>query len=158
YQIDSLVADAPDSLLRFLWPWKAQLSIRIAYGMTQIERGNAWFEYSMFFRDRFRTSFSIAFSEVATHNRFVLDRGGKGFNRTAPIIQLTQTAAEADCLGLLGLLNSSTAGFWQRQVCHGKGGGGIGGGIKTESWERFFAFNGTKVGGFPLASAPPLEL
>lgn len=34
----------------FLWPWKAQLSSRVAYGHSQIERGLHWWEYSMFFR------------------------------------------------------------------------------------------------------------
>ena len=32
-------------------------------------------------RDRLRIPLSIAFGEVATHNQFVLDRGGKVFNR-----------------------------------------------------------------------------
>ena len=63
---------------------------------------------------------------VATHNHFVLDRGGKVFNRTAPIIKLAADATEDDHLALLGLLNSSTACFWMKQVFHNKGGGGIG--------------------------------
>ena len=77
---------------RVLWPWKAQLSIRVAYGQTQLERGQAWFEYSMFFRERFRRPLSVVFGEVATHNHFVLDRGGKVFNRTAPVIKLPASA------------------------------------------------------------------
>ena len=35
-----------------------------------------------------RTPLSITFGEVATHNHFVLDRGGKVFKRTAPVIKL----------------------------------------------------------------------
>ena len=42
----------------------------------------------MFFRDRFRTPLSIAFAFVATHNHFVLDRGGKVFKQSAPVIKL----------------------------------------------------------------------
>ncbi len=55
---------------------------------------------------------------VATHNHFVLDRGGKVFNSTAPVIKLPPEATEDDHLALLGLLNSSTACFWMKQVCH----------------------------------------
>jgi hypothetical protein len=51
----------------------------------------------------------------------VLDRGGKVFNRTAPVIKLPAEASEDDHLALLGLLNSSTACFWMKQVCHNKG-------------------------------------
>ena len=34
----------------------------------------------MFFADELRTPLSIVFAFVATHNHFVLDRGGKVFN------------------------------------------------------------------------------
>ena len=56
---------------------------------------------------KLRTPLSIAFAFVATHNHFVLDRGGKVFNRSAPIIKLPADATEDDHLALLGLLNSS---------------------------------------------------
>ena len=69
---------------------------------------------------------SIAFAEVATHNHFVLDRGGKVFKQTAPVIKLPEGASEDDHLALLGVLNSSTACFWLKQVCHDKGGSGVG--------------------------------
>ncbi len=73
------------------------------------------------------------------------------FNRTAPVIKLPAGASEDEYLGLLGLLNSSTACFWLRQVCHSKGNGGIGGGIAAEAWEKFLQINGTRLEGFPLA-------
>jgi hypothetical protein len=53
---------------------------------------------------------------VATHNHFVLDRGGKVFKQTAPIVKLAEGATEEDHLALLGYLNSSTACFWMKQV------------------------------------------
>ena len=52
----------------------------------------------------------------------------------------------------------STACFWLRQVCHDKGGGGIGGGIATETWEHFFVFNATNLEKFPLPSDDSTEL
>lgn len=156
YDPESLEAVVREPVLRFLWPWRAQLSSRIAYGLTQIQRGLAWHEYSMFFRDRFRTPLSIAFAEVATHNHFVLDRGGKVFKQTAPVIKLPPGSSEDDHLGLLGLLNSSTACFWLQQVCHNKGGPG-GAHSKDEKWHDFYAFNGAKVEQVPLPEERPLN-
>ena len=78
--------------------------------------------------------------------------------RTAPVIKLPAGTTEGDHLGLLGLLNSSTACFWMKQLFYNRGGGGIGGGLAAEEWEQFYEFDGTKLRGFPLASAPPLEI
>src|SRR6185295_16841329 len=64
----------------------------------------------------YSTSLTVTFAFVATHNHFVLDRGGKVFNRSAPVIKLPPGASEDDHLSLLGLLNSSTSCFWMKQV------------------------------------------
>ena len=111
----------------------------------------------MFFADRYRRPLSIAFAFVATHNHFVLDRGGKVFNRTAPVIKLPEGTSEDDHLALLGVLNSSTACFWLKQVSQNKGNGGIGGGIGDEAWEPRYEFTGTKLQEFPLPGVLPLE-
>ena len=52
---------------------------------------------------------------------------------TAPVIKLPETATEDDHLALLGVLNSSTACFWLKQVSHNKGNGGVGGASPTRS-------------------------
>jgi hypothetical protein len=70
---------------------------------------------------------------VATHNHFVLDRGGKVFNRSAPVIKLPEGATEDDHLALLGVINSSTACFWLRQVSQGKAGSGLDGVCRTRN-------------------------
>src|SRR5690606_12062920 len=95
---------------------------------------------------------------VATHNHFVLDRGGKVFNRSAPVIKLREGASEEEHLRLLGLLNSSTAGFWIRQVSHDKGRPGADVAGADEPWEHRFEFTGTKLEEFPLPSECPSEL
>jgi hypothetical protein len=95
---------------------------------------------------------------VATHNHFVLDRGGKVFKQSAPVIKLPEGATEDDHLRLLGVLNSSTACFWLKQVCHDKGNGGYGGGIADQEWERFFELTGTNLERFPLPAELPLDL
>jgi hypothetical protein len=150
-----LVSTASLETEKYLWPWKAQLSIRVAYGLSQIERGLKWFEYSMFFSNRFQTPLTIAFAAVATHNHFVLDRGGKVFKQSAPIIKLRREAGESDHLELLGLLNSSTACFWMKQCFQTKGSSGIGRGIYDERWEIFYDHSATGLQQFPIPEEKP---
>ena len=40
-----------------------------------------WYEYLVTYASKLRTPLSIAFAFVATHNHFVLDRGGKVFKQ-----------------------------------------------------------------------------
>ena len=75
-------AEADDRTVRLLWRLRRQLSERVAYGKTQLERGLQWWEYSMFFSKRFRIPLSLVFAYIGTHNHFVLDRGGKVFDTT----------------------------------------------------------------------------
>ncbi|MFI6208896.1 BREX-2 system adenine-specific DNA-methyltransferase PglX [Streptomyces sp. NPDC051041] len=155
YRETDLEADAPPSVERMLWPARIYLRRRIAFGKTQLERGLRWYEYSMFFRRRYKASFSIAFPFVSTHNHFVLNRDRQVFIRTAPVIKLREGASEEAHLWLLGILNSSTAGFWLKQVSHDKGIRGEGGGFTSDDWERFFEFTGTKLQEFPLPAEHP---
>lgn len=157
YCEQTLEPETDPAVVQLLWPMRRILRERIAYGHSQVERGLPWFAYSMFFDKRYRTPMSITFAEVATHNHFVLDRGGKVFKQTAPVIKLPAGATEDDHLGLLGVLNSSVACFWLRQVCHDKGNGGYGGGIADQEWERFFQLAGTRLREFPLPLALPVE-
>ena len=143
---------------RYLWIARTCLANnRMFGGKTKVECGLKWYEYGRLTSEKLRTPLSIVFAFVATHNHFVLDRGGKVFKQSAPVIKLPVSASEEDHLGLLGLLNSSTSAAWLRQVCHDKGGGGIGGGIAAEAWERFFEYTGTKLLEFPLTTERPLE-
>ena len=118
YDESSLEAIESDAMTRFLWRYRTQLSHRVAYGDSQIERGLKWYEYSMFFRGRFSIPLSITFAFVATHNHFVLDRGGRVFKQSAPVIKLSVGATETEHLSLIGVLNSSLACFWMKQSFH----------------------------------------
>ncbi len=142
---------------KHLWRLRRTLETQLDFQQTKAERGLRWFDHSMFFAKRFRTPLSIAFAFVATHNHFVLDRGGKVFNRSAPVTKLPEGASEDDHLALLGVLNSSTACFWLKQNSHNKGNGGIGGGIGDEDWEPRYEFTGTTLKDFPLPSTLPLH-
>ena len=106
---------------RVLWQYRPQLWLRQGKGFkTKRDAGGEFYEYSMFYPDRHFGKYRIAFAFVATHNHFVLDRGDKVFNRSAPIIKLPEKATEEDHLALLAYLNSSTACFWMKQVFYPK--------------------------------------
>ena len=66
------------------------------------------------------------------------------------MIKLSPGASEDDHLALLGLLNSSTACFWMKQVFYNKGAGGVNEGFKQEEWEQFREFAGTGLNKFPV--------
>ncbi|WP_300443199.1 BREX-2 system adenine-specific DNA-methyltransferase PglX [Zoogloea sp.] len=148
-----------DSSLRWMWPCRTTLWARSVFGgKTYREAGRPWWDYHQFPKDRARAEHLLAFSEIATHNHFVFDQQGKVFNRTAPVIKLPAGSSEDEHLGLLGLLNSSVACFWLKQVCFNKGNGGIGGGISDEKWELRYAHNASQVAEFPLVSSRPLDI
>jgi hypothetical protein len=134
-----------------LWPYRTSLWARATFSkLTYREEGRPWWEWHQIALQRLRVPLSITFAFVATHNHFVLDRGGKVFKQSAPVIKLPAGTGEDRHLELLGVLNSSTAGFWMKQAFHGKGNGGIGGGIGDENWEPRYEFDGTKLQRFPL--------
>ena len=146
-----------NALRVWLYGMRTELWSRSTFGGgTYRSSGRPWFDYHQFPKDRARSKFLIGYAEIATHNHFVLDRGAKVFNRTAPVIKLPSDVTEDDHLALLGLLNSSTACFWMRQSCHNKGGGASVSKLAPESWENFYGFNGTNIEKLPLPEGRPL--
>jgi hypothetical protein len=145
---------------RYQWPWRTNLRHRLYFGKTPEERKLRWFDLGMYFNGRHRTSMSITWAEVATHNHFTLSRGGKVFKQTAPVIKLPEVATEKDHLRILGVLNSSAGCFWLKQVSHNKGSTVDTHGARqtTVAWENFYAFNATKLEQFPLPGGAPVEL
>ena len=158
YSNENLEATASDNLLKLLWPVRILLSQRVAYGLTQLERGNKWFEYSMFFKNRFLVNLSISFAAVTSGNHFVFDRGGHIFKQSAPVIKLPSDSSEEEHLSLLGILNSSIVFFWMSQVFQSKGGSGDNQGVYEEAWEYYFDISGTGLQRLPLPSIYPAEL
>lgn len=148
----------------WLWPYRAHLRSVIFFGKTPAERGYEWHQYAFLASSKVRTPLSITFAFVATHNHFVLDRGGKVFKQSAPVIKLPEGASEDDHYDLLGVLNSSTACFWLKQVSHNKGEGGgarVDAGYAAggdESWKNTYEFTGTKLQEFPLPSERARDL
>lgn len=141
-----------DALDVNLWPWRTVLARRATFQGVMVDAGLRWTEYMQFTRWASSAPIAITFAEVATHNHFVLTRGGSVFKQTAPVIKLAETASEDDYLSMLGVLGSSTICFWLKQVSQKKGGDA------DISWLRTYQFNGTKVGEVPVPTELPLEL
>ncbi|GGQ80698.1 DNA methylase [Streptomyces althioticus] len=147
------------NIARLLWPNRTELGSRSTFaGGTYFRDGRPWWEWHQLPKDLGAHPWSLNFAFVATHNHVVLDRSECAFTRTAPVIKLRAGASEEEHLRLLGLLNSSTAGLWLKMVSHSKGTEGHQSGIKTEAWEQFYEFTGTKVQDFPLPAEYPAAL
>jgi hypothetical protein len=142
--------DAP-KLADWVWASRTVLGNRATFGKsTYFEEGRPWWAWHQVALRRIESPLTITFAEIATHNHFVLDRGGKVFKQTAPVIKLPAGSSEDEHLGLLGLLNSSVVGFWLKQVCHQKqmmGGDGI---RISEKSKVPYQFASTRVQELPI--------
>ncbi|WP_432077319.1 BREX-2 system adenine-specific DNA-methyltransferase PglX [Streptomyces sp. YPW6] len=147
--------DALPQTFRYLAPFKSSISGRRRFGTPMLQRGLSWYEWQELYPAKLRTPLTIVFASVTTHNHFALDRGGNVFKQSAPVLKLKEEATEEDYLRILGVLNSSTAGFWLRMVCHDKGNRGGERGTGRYAWESFYDFTSTKLQEFPLPSKYP---
>ncbi|TMU14882.1 BREX-2 system adenine-specific DNA-methyltransferase PglX [Halomonas sp. ATBC28] len=138
-------------VLNHLWAWRAILAMRKTFQGVMADAGLRWFDYMQHTASAYTTPLSITYAEVSTHNHFSLDRGGKVFKQTAPVIKLL-SPDEEDHLMLLGLLNSSVACFWMKQVFHNKGSTVDDKGARqtTVAFENFYQISGTGLKNFPV--------
>lgn len=113
------LANSP-ALRRYLSPFRHHLEQRVAYGKTQLQRGLRWYEYSMLFSGRLRQNHLVCFADIATHNHYTLFNERRVFKDTAPVFA-ARSGAGTDTL--VGMINSSAALFWLKQVCFNKGSG-----------------------------------
>ncbi|WP_304106584.1 BREX-2 system adenine-specific DNA-methyltransferase PglX [Mycolicibacterium bacteremicum] len=144
-------------IFSWLWPLRTSTWARATFSKkTYREDGRQWWEWHQVSLGRIGR-WAITYPRVATLQHFALVRSAPVFNREASFLQLSATASEEDHLSLLGLLNSSIACFWLKQVCQDKGNGGIGGGIGDEAWEPRYEFTGTKLEPLPLPKTLPTE-
>ena len=146
---------------RWLWPSRTVLGNRATFSrQTYFQEGRPWWEWHQVALRRLRSPFSIVFAFVATHNHFVLDRGGKVFKQTSPVIKLSPTATKEDYLSLLGLLNSSTACFWMKQVLHNLGSSVDQHGARQTAvaFENFWEHTSTRIEHFPVPGDRPFDL
>ncbi|WP_256223952.1 BREX-2 system adenine-specific DNA-methyltransferase PglX [Streptomyces sp. ok210] len=140
--------------IRHFWSLRTELWRRTAFGGgTYRSRGIDWWAWHQLPKDFNAHDWSIVFVSKVSHNHFTLDRDGRAFNRTAPIIKLPIDANEEDHLSLLAILNSSTAGFWMRENAQHQGGGAA-----AHSWSWTYDFSAKIVGRIPIPSKLPLPL
>ncbi|MDD5701200.1 MAG: hypothetical protein PHU23_04030 [Dehalococcoidales bacterium] len=124
----------------FLLPFRSKLESVITFGQTKKEAGKLWFEYFCPYEERHKIKSTIVFSDISTHNHFVLFESHRLFKDTAPMVIL-KNAEDRHLLS--SLLNSSTALFWLKQVCFNKGTG------EDEERDRF-EYAGGKVQQLPV--------
>jgi hypothetical protein len=144
----------------FWWPFRSGLREQLYFGQTPEARGLRWFDPVIYFGKRHANNYAIPFPFVATHVNFAFDRRGSVYNKSARPVRLPGGASEEQYLDLLGVLNSSVACFWLKQVSYPKGGdpvGQDGARVSAESWSDRYEFTGTKLQEFPLPSCFPRD-
>ncbi|MEU8351935.1 BREX-2 system adenine-specific DNA-methyltransferase PglX [Streptomyces sp. NPDC048845] len=158
-ELQPVVYDAEHPMYRRLWRTRVSLNVRRRFGIsikeiTEIQ----WTEFREFYSRRLKSPTFLTYPFVSTHQHFTFISSEVACIRTAPVIKLPEGASEEQHLELLGVLNSSAACFWLKQVSQGKGGSGLGRGLQDEEWEERYEFTGTKLQDFPLPAALPLSL
>lgn len=150
--------EAHPSLLRHLWTFKKLLILRKRFGTPILLLGMKWYEWHELYESKFSTPVSIAVPIVSTHNHFVFDRTGIIFNGTSLVIKFNETTAANRQIGAQGLLNSSVACFWLKQVCFPKGGdtvGQDGARVRKTLWDIYYSFDAVALRRFPLPEHDP---
>jgi hypothetical protein len=139
-----------------LWLVRTNKRRGLMFGKTNEDRGLQWSEYANISRDRLTQERVIVWAFLGTGNHFAIAKKGSVFNHSAPVLVLPVGATKDDILSLIGLLNSSTACFWLKQVSQPKAGGGVGRGMQDERWEERYEFTRAKLQKFPLPATYPL--
>jgi hypothetical protein len=146
---------------RWVWPARTTLGNRATFSkQSYFIEGRPWWEWHQVALQRLRPALSIVWAEIVSHSHFALDRGEAIFNQTAPLLKLSMDEGQDTYLGLLGLLNSSTANFWFRQKCRPKGGDRVRGAtarVVKNVWDERIVFNSTRVEELPICEERPLE-
>jgi hypothetical protein len=146
---------------KFLGLFKQHLSRRKRFGVPMVLKGLSWYEWQELYPSKLIDHRSISFGEIATHNHFVFDKSGFVFDNTTRVIKMPADATDDQHLELLGLLNSSTACFWLKQICFPKGGdtvGKDGARVRKLLWDVYFAFDSTNIKRFPIPEEMPLAV
>lgn len=144
--------------LRTAWGrhlWTMRQALRAAAGPRESSQTGPWWTWRRRLPERHRGRPLITFAAVATHNHFVPAHGETVFSRTAPVLQLPADTGEDAYLGLLGVLNSSTACFWLKQTSYSKGAAGVTLSSRGEEWARVYNFVPKSVLQLPLPSDAP---
>jgi hypothetical protein len=138
---------------RWLWPYRTSLWSRAVFGGGDYRgAGRTWYEWHQVTTSRYTDPLSLVFGEVATHNNFAFDRGGRVFEQTAPVVKRAPgPTSEEEQWTILAQVNSSIGDFWTKQVFHAHGDKKGDVRVMGEAWELHFQRDTTKLLKFPLA-------
>ncbi len=147
-------------IIRYLWVVRTRLWRRKRFGTPMIDRGLTWYEFQELYPSKLISRPTIAFSFVAVQNNFSVDRDHNAYNRTSPVIKLAPGTSVDGYLEIVGLLNSSAACFWMKQIFQNRGStvDDKGARQRTSPFEDFYEFTSTGLQSFPLAEPYPLDL
>ena len=140
------------------WPYRTTLKSRLMFEKTPEQMGKPWYVFMFTHEPRFAATRALVFADVSTHNNFVLVGGDLLLNRHAPLVLLRDGSTDGPYIEVAGILNSSVAAFWLRQVCFPRGGnpvGNEGARVRPEAWDVYLDLDSTKLKQFPLPAVRP---
>ncbi|ALO93489.1 DNA methylase [Streptomyces hygroscopicus subsp. limoneus] len=134
--------------------WTMRQVLRTASGRRESSQTRPWWTWRRRLPERHQGPV-ITFAAVASHNHFAQADDAEAFSRTAPVLRLPADASEDTYVGLLGVLNSSTACFWLKQTSPDKGNAGVTLSSAGKEWARTYSFTAKSLLQLPLPSDAP---
>ncbi|MET7474735.1 BREX-2 system adenine-specific DNA-methyltransferase PglX [Streptomyces sp. NPDC005648] len=134
--------------------WTMRQILRTAPGRRESSQAWPWWTWRRRLPER-QQGPMITFAAVATHNHFAQADDAEAFSRTAPVLRLAADESEDAHVGLLGVLNSSTACFWLKQTSPDKGNAGVTLSSAGKEWARAYSFAAKSLLQLPLPYDAP---
>ncbi len=130
--------------IAYLSRFKKGLEERRSFGNKTFKQlGWPWYAYDRMNANKYRSDCFLVFPHIATHNHCTFVDEWRGYGRHAQVAKLRTGDDRKQYLLLAGVLNSSSALFWLKQVCFNKGAG------EDEERDRF-EFAGMKLKDLPM--------
>jgi hypothetical protein len=143
---------------RLGWLNRELLKTRKMFGKTASAAGLKWYEYRYFEQNRAKQEELIAFAYVATHNHFARINERMITNRHATVMHLQSTVVPSKRFHLLGVLSSSLACFWMKQIFYPKATSTADiSADKGKPEANRYEFSGAAMGKFPIISTQSNE-
>jgi type I restriction-modification system DNA methylase subunit len=138
-----------DSFLEWCWPLRTSLCHRTWFRKSQIERGLMWHEYGLLSKDAASANQLLVFPEVASHNHFAATTISAVWKNSIHLVCPKSEDIQRHYY-LLGILNSSVACFWLKQVSQQKQ-MTAGDGVRIESQAKVpYSFSATQLRQLPM--------
>jgi hypothetical protein len=154
--------DAQATWAKYIWNFKSILENVVSFGgKTRKQLGDNWWTWYRWQANKYRIPKSIVYADIATHLHVAFTDERIAFDSTAPVIKLPPSASVSRHLELAGVLASSSACFWLKQICFPKGGdhvGQEGARVRRSLWDERYAFNGTNIERLPVPNDWPLKV